>query len=573
MTFPVLLVLVAAVGLFGLALRFGDVVARARPPRPAGTDPAAPARAWPADVAVYLGLSALAVLLGTWDWASSGPLWPDSPRYANGAAMIHDWLRAGAPPDPYRFAQENYRQYPAFSIPYHPPGYPALLALVFVATGVSYGAARLFVAGCLAACGCLFYALLRRLGPPRGAGVAGALLLLTMPEVIQWSRDTMSEVPALAFVLAGSVCFVAWVQGGRPAWCWLAFAAAEAAFFCRYTSAGILPAWFLFALAGGAYRRVFSRHTVAAALGYLAVNGAWVVFVSRFSRFETLEYGEHMALPVGSWVNLTFYPSCLPAMTGLVPLVLALAGAALALLRDGPSPLQGFWACWFVSVYAFESALSFAEQRYFFFALPAVPGLAASLLGPDVPRPLRRWAAPALTAVALAVNLAHAAATSRGVVGFDAAAEHLARLDRPGNVLSAVYLDEELIFRYRCAAPAAQRQFFRSDRTLCVRLPGYAGREPQSIFFSASDVVGLVRRGRIRYLATTDHSTLEDVRLAHAAAVASPRHFALLSQFPVRTDFGSPQEAQVYLWEFTGELPPGPSEFEVVIPTAGLLLR
>src|SRR4051794_17995314 len=64
-----------------------------------------------------------------------GSMWMDGPRYANGAAMIHDWLRSGQFLHPLEFAKANYLQYPAFSIPYHPPAYPGLLGLVFLVTG------------------------------------------------------------------------------------------------------------------------------------------------------------------------------------------------------------------------------------------------------------------------------------------------------------------------------------------------------------------------------------------------------------------------------------------------------
>jgi hypothetical protein len=67
----------------------------------------------------------------------SGSLWPDAPRYTNAGAMMQDWVASGRLLEPLRFAKENYSHYPGFSVPYHPPGYPAatgtgVLALVGV---------------------------------------------------------------------------------------------------------------------------------------------------------------------------------------------------------------------------------------------------------------------------------------------------------------------------------------------------------------------------------------------------------------------------------------------------------
>src|SRR5262249_36585020 len=152
------------------------------------------------------------------------------PRYANAGAMIHDWLLSGDLLHPYEFAKKNYCQYPAFNVPYHPPGYPAVLGLFFVLTGgVSYEAARVFVALCLAGAGGFFFAIVRRMGVGKAGALACSLLLVTMPEVALRARDTMSEIPALMFTLAGSYLFVAWLGGSRPWQCWAAFGLAELA--------------------------------------------------------------------------------------------------------------------------------------------------------------------------------------------------------------------------------------------------------------------------------------------------------------------------------------------------------
>src|SRR4051812_27170828 len=104
-----------------------------------------------------IAIVALAIVIGLANVGGSGSLVWDAPRYANGGAMIYDWLRSGEWLHPYQFAKLNYCQYPGFSIPYHPPLYPALLAAFFAATGgVSYLGARVFIALCTGVGACLF---------------------------------------------------------------------------------------------------------------------------------------------------------------------------------------------------------------------------------------------------------------------------------------------------------------------------------------------------------------------------------------------------------------------------------
>ena len=156
------------------------------------------------DLIICAVLLAIAISIGIYNVAGSGQLWPDASQYANAGAMIHDWLLSGELLHPYEFAKKNYAQYPAFHLPYHPPIYPGLLGVFFVATGTSYFSARLFVALCLGVAGCSFYGILRVMEARRAGAFACATLLLTLPELAFWARDAMSEIPALALILAGS---------------------------------------------------------------------------------------------------------------------------------------------------------------------------------------------------------------------------------------------------------------------------------------------------------------------------------------------------------------------------------
>lgn len=511
---------------------------------------------------------------------STGPLWPDAPRYANGAAMIHDWLRSGDWLHPIAFAKENYTQYPAFSIPYHPPAYPGLMALAFLATGVSYVVARAFIAVCLGLSGGLVFALLRKLGAGPGASLACALLLLTMPSVVVLARDTQSEIPALVFILAASYLFLVWLETGRPWHCWLAFALAEVAFLSRWSTAGVLPGWFLFAAATGHWRRLFTVPPVLASALYLGVNVTWVVLVGRVSRYELQHDNAYWSSPL-SWQNLTFYPSTLPALAGWAACAAAAAGTVSLALQHQARRQGLFWLAWLVSYYGVCFAIAGREQRYFVYALPACVGLAACLFAADNPPWLRRAVGPGLVGLALVWNVWDFRTVPRGVVGYEQVGACLARQEKPGNVLLACHEDPDLTFRYRSWPSTQERILYRGDRTLVVRPPVYVVDVATEVHArAAQDVNELVRRGRIRYLVTVApvdpryDDRLEEMVLAHDVAIRQPQWFRRIDTFPLLIDFYSPtRRSEVFVWEYLGELPPGPSELSVVVPTAGLSLR
>ena len=247
--------------------------------------------------AVLVGIS---LTIGVYGASQSGALWPDSPRYSNGAAMICDWLTAPGWSNPYRFAQANYAQYPAFSIPFHPPGYPGLLALTFLVAGTSYLVARWFIAGCLGGSACFFAAIQERLGVKLAVGLATALVLVTTPDISRWSRDTMSEIPSLVFILAASYLYLGWLDSGRPAAIWAAFGLAAMALMSRLNSVGVMPCWYLYAVLQGKGRRLGSLHLLIPSALYVVLVAGYTVLVSRFAIYEFTADGKMQGFKLAS---------------------------------------------------------------------------------------------------------------------------------------------------------------------------------------------------------------------------------------------------------------------------------
>jgi hypothetical protein len=313
---------------------------------------------------------------------------------------------------------------------------------------------------------------------------------------------------------------------------------------------------------------------------YLVAGASWVHFIAGFSKYEMIENAAATRVFRFSWENLTFYPACLPAMVGWGTLALALAGALATLRRRTACSGGLFWLCWLLSYAAYQWTFAANEQRYFLFALPAFPGLAAYLFRPGLSWASRHGLAACLVGLVLIANTVQLRQLPSGLTGYEAVAQRLAALDRPGNILLACHDDQDLIFRYRAWAPAVQRLLLRGDRTLAVRLPNYAaGSQVRPIALSFDDVVDVLRRGRVRYLVTIGPASghedrTEEMLLAHHTARALPESFAFMASFPLTIAYTEPgRRYEVFLWEFREPLPEGPCELPVVIPTANLEIR
>ena len=65
----------------------------------------------------------------------------------------------------------------------------------------------------------------------------------------------------------------------------------------------------------------------------------------------------------------------------------------------------------------------------------------------------------------------------------------------------------------------------------------------------------------------------EEMKLAHEVAESSGDEFRLVLSAPLVVELSRwPRTINLFLWEYLGELPPGPSELRILIPTANMKL-
>ena len=545
------------------------------------------------DIGAVTAIVIIALMVGCVGVSRSGPLWVDAPQYANAAAMIRDWVRSGQLLHPFEFARQNYAQYPAFSIPYHPPGYPAMLGAFFLASGVSYESARVFIALLLGVAGCGFFAILRRFAVDRGPAFASTVLLITMPEVAKWSRDTMSEIPALAFVLLATFGLLRWLETSRYRDAFLAFGFATLAFFSKLNVIGALLAWPVWVLLRGQWRKLVSPSLLIPACVFATVVVAWTNFFIPFARFETQIGLTPAELAAARMAGSNFRPNAdlwtylraVPDTTGWVLLIAALIGSGLALRRTELRRAAAMWIAWFAGYLTFLLVLPLHfEARYFTFALPAIPALVALIF---LVRPDRRVVGMfgyALVAAAFIENIVRLGHQTSGVVGYESVARRLASLNDPGNVLVSTPFQNDLIFRYRAASPNSKRHFVRGDRSITIRLSDYVPAAIRSrVLVSTPDrFADLVRRGRVRYVVTlgprqaaeVGRDTLDEMVIAARSVAALPGEFAPVDSFFLDFQALAPEaKTWIYIWAYRHPLPEGPSEIPILIPTARFTFR
>jgi Dolichyl-phosphate-mannose-protein mannosyltransferase len=130
----------------------------------------------------------------------------DAARHAMNGAFILDLVRHGRIFEPVSYAKWYFARYPAITIPYHPPGFPAFEAIFFALFGVKVFSARLAVAVTVGAAALLLFRLIwttHRSVVLAFLGVA-AFLLLPVSQLV--ASDVMLEFPAMVLAIASIYC-------------------------------------------------------------------------------------------------------------------------------------------------------------------------------------------------------------------------------------------------------------------------------------------------------------------------------------------------------------------------------
>jgi len=275
------------------------------------------------------------------------------------------------PGDGRAWAGQFYLRHPAIGIGvYYPPGFAAIEAVVFSIVGVSIVAARALVVA-FAVGACLLLYLIGRNWFDRATGLFAALLLLSMPHAAVWMRDVMLEWPATFWILAAVFAYQRDSQGRHAAWAVLTWLAVLAAFMAKQTAGFIGPVIALHALLMPTRRAYWAR--VAPWTG-LTIAAVFIAAYALATRNMTA-----LASKLTAWSpDFLFYPRHLIEIAGVafVPLLIFSIGWMLTRRRRDSDTLMAFAL---IGWYGFSSIIEAKEPRYFFYALPFLALIAASV--------------------------------------------------------------------------------------------------------------------------------------------------------------------------------------------------
>jgi len=296
--------------------------------------------------------------------------WSDAPLHLFDGVFVRDFVNA-EPRDGRAWAEQFYLRHPAIGIGvYYPPGFAAIEAVVFSIFGVSIVAARaLVVAFAVGACILLYQ--VGRNWFDRTTGLFAVAFLLTMPHAAFWMRDVMLEWPATFWILAAVAAYQLDTRGKHAGWGAVTWLAVLAAFLTKQTAGFIGPVIAVHALLMPTRRAYWAR--VAPWTG-LTIAALFIATYAWITRNITA-----LAPKLTAWSpDLLFYPRHLPEIAGVafVPILVLSIGWMLIQRRSDSLVLMALSV---IGWYLFSSIIEAKEPRYFFYALPFLALIAASV--------------------------------------------------------------------------------------------------------------------------------------------------------------------------------------------------
>lgn len=253
---------------------------------------------------------------------------PDEAAHYVTGLMVRDYIAAGCPGNPLKFANQFYEHYPKVALGHWPPGFYAAQAAWTLPFGPSRTSILLFMALLTALLAWTTYLVIEKLLPARWAWLGGILLLL-LPQIHQYGGLIMMEIPMSLLSLWGALAYARYLHTGS----WQSSLAygliASAAILTKYAGLALafVPLVGLVLCARWSWLKRFSFWLPAGTVVVICVP--WILATLKLAKDGMMEDKPSLGFILKA---APYFIGKIEATTGIALLAFALVGVLVALV-------------------------------------------------------------------------------------------------------------------------------------------------------------------------------------------------------------------------------------------------
>ncbi|MBF0193466.1 MAG: glycosyltransferase family 39 protein [Magnetococcales bacterium] len=511
--------------------------------------------------------------------------YPDASHLMLDGFLIADYLRDSINSgfvNPMDYAIRYFGQFPALSIGYKPPLWPAIQAFFMLIFGEDFWVMRLALLGLAVFVGITIFRTIEH-----GSGVflawAAASLAISIPFLVQWGWYAMTEISAVAFVLSAGWPFSRYLADGRYRNLVFMVILLAAGVWCKQTA--VVGAFWLIiaAILSLGFKETFRRREVWLAMAGYAVLIMPVIFL-------TIEFGKkNIAQSIGfdSGSSSIFVAPISNILKYIRPLfgeqlsqvlaVLAFAGVLVAFYRlyQGVSKGERYnvilYFSLLVATYLFFTLINGQNPRYTVFWLPAFGFFVAYFIS-QLRQFLPTFIVSCVVMALVALNVVQSfAMTPSQTTGMAQAAQYIVGNIKYPIIMIDSYVNEQFIYFMRKSDPERKFWTIRSDKVLSIAPMSPTSRNVVELAKSTKDIKNILLKYGIKYVVVDRqykmkiaiHNTLRkyvtssDFRLLHEIPVSSYNTYRFKTDKPIQ------------IYEFLKWQPPKSSTITIPVPIVG----
>ncbi|MBF0444526.1 MAG: glycosyltransferase family 39 protein [Magnetococcales bacterium] len=532
-----------------------------------------------------LFIVALICTLYTREMFNANLFYPDSSHLMLDGFLIADYLRDTVNNgfnNPMDYAIRYFGQYPALSIGYKPPLWPAIQSVFILIFGEESWAMRLALLGLAIFVGIAIFRTVER-----GSGVflawAAASLAISIPYLVQWGWYAMTELSAVAFVLSAGWPFCRYLEDGRQRNLAYMVILLAAGVWCKQTAA-VGALWlFIATLLSLGPKETFRRREVWLAMAGYAVLIMPVIWL-------TIEFGKkNIAQSIGfDSASTSIFVAPISNILKYIRLLfgeqlthlffaLAIGGILVAAYRlyQGVSQGEGrniiLYFSLIVATYLFFTLINGENPRYTVFWLPAFGFFVAYLIN-ELRRFLPTFIAAGAVLALLALNVMQAFAMGPSqTTGMAQAAQYIASNINYPIIMIDSYVNEQFIYFMRKMDP--QRKFWtiRSDKVLSMAPMSPTSRNVVELAKSEGDIKNILLKYGIKYLVVDRHYQMKIPIHNTLRKYVSSGDFRLLYEIPVTSQntYRYKVNKPIQIYEFLKWQPAKSNTITIQVPIVG----